>query len=97
MMLGFANQQSLDSTVPPREDPLPNVLGIVTFVKQLLLANAPIAAIKIMMHSQSMIEERQAIGLKGAGRKGKEKARDKDEGFVDIIAAGGQEWIRIYR
>jgi hypothetical protein len=22
---------------------------------------------------------------------------DKDEGFVDIVAKGGQEWIRMYR
>jgi hypothetical protein len=72
---------------------------MVTFVKQLLIAPAPIAAVKIMMHSQSVVEDRQMNGhkYKGVGRKGKEKAKDKDEGFVDIIAAGGQEWIRIYR
>jgi len=54
-----------------------------------------------MMHSQSVAEDRQANGVKNKtrGRKGKEKekARGQDEGFVDIIAAGGQEWIRIYR
>lgn len=66
-----------------------------------MLAPAPIAAVKIMMHSQSVAEDRQANGIKNKtrGRKGKEneKARGQDEGFVDIIAAGGQEWIRIYR
>ena len=77
------------------------MLGYITFVKQLLIAPAPIAAVKIMMHSQSKAEDRQLNGVKnkGPGRKGKEKekAKGNDEGFVDIIAAGGQEWIRIYR
>jgi hypothetical protein len=54
-----------------------------------------------MMHSQAIAEDRQANGVKNEsqGRKGKEKekARGQDEGFVDIIAAGGQQWIRIYR
>ena len=90
-------KQADESSVPPREDPLPNVLGMITFVKQLLIAPAPISAVKLMMHSQGIVEERQANGFKGPGRKGKEKAKDKDEGFVDIIAAGGLEWIRIYR
>ena len=53
------------------------------------------------MHSQAVAEDRQANGVKNKsqGRKGKEKekARGQDEGFVDIIAGGGQEWIRIYR
>lgn len=53
------------------------------------------------MDRQSVAEDRQLNGVKnkGPGRKGKGKERTKgnDEGFVDIIAAGGQEWIRIYR
>jgi hypothetical protein len=32
-----------------------------------------------------------------AGMRVTMKGKEKDEGFVDVIADGGKEWIRIYR
>lgn len=64
----------IESGIPPRDDPLPNVMGLITFWKTLLLARGPIPAIK--------------TGFKGKG---------KEECFVDVVARGGEEWIRIYR
>jgi len=29
--------------------------------------------------------------------RGKGKEKERDEGFVDVIAHGGKEWIRVYR
>ena len=60
--------------MPPKDDPLPNVLGLVTVWKQVLLARPPLAGIR--------------TSIKGKG---------KEEAFVDVIARGGEEWIRIYR
>lgn len=58
----------------PKEDPLPNIQGFITFWKQVLLARTPIAAIRTQM-----------------------KGKGKEEAFVDVVARGGEEWIRIYR
>ena len=39
-----------------------------------------------------------ALGRRMGKRAGKRHMKgDKDEGFVDIVARGGQEWIRMYR
>ena len=62
-----------ESDVPPRDDPLPAVQGLVTFWKQLLLARGPITGVRTNM-----------------------KGKEREEGFVDVIARGGSEWIRIY-
>jgi len=62
------------SDVPPKEDPLPNVAGSITIWKQILLAQPPLAGIRVSM-----------------------KGKGKEEAFVDVIARGGEEWIRIYR
>ncbi len=62
------------SGIPPKDDPLPNVSGLMTVWKQILLANAPLAGIRVNM-----------------------KGKGKEEAFVDVIARGGEEWIRIYR
>lgn len=95
----MTDAQMLSSSNPPNEDPLPNVLGMVTFLKQLFIAPLPIVAVKLMMRSPIDINDRLPTGrykpLKG---KKKDEARtERDAGFVDIIAAGGEEWIRIYR
>lgn len=131
-----------DSGIPPREAPLPNILGYVTFAKQLLQAEAPIVGVKMMMLSGSMetstsgpkstksskgaskgigrLSLKDASGgstsgiepetgpsrLAGSRKHGssgnengsRNKRKGKDvEGFVDIVARGGAEWIRIYR
>jgi hypothetical protein len=70
-----------ESNIPPREDPMPNVQAFTTAWKQICLAEPPISGVKISM-------------------KGKEKAQHaskESEGFVDVIARGGLEWIRIFR
>jgi hypothetical protein len=48
-----------------------------------------------MMRSQSSTPEKLANGKYKSYRRREESERDA--GFVDIIAAGGEEWIRIYR
>ena len=63
-----------ESGVPPKDDPLPTVAGMMTAWKQVLLAQPPLAAIR--------------VNIKGKG---------KEEAFVDVVARGGEEWIRIYR
>lgn len=87
--------QALRSSISPKDDPLPNVLGTTTFLKQLLIAPVPIVAVKLMMRSQSSTPEKLANGKYKSYRRREESERDA--GFVDIIAAGGEEWIRIYR
>jgi hypothetical protein len=62
------------SGIPPKDDPLPNIAGLVTLWKQILTARPPLPAIRVNM-----------------------KGRTKEEAFIDVIARGGEEWIRIYR
>lgn len=91
-----------DSGVPPSEDPLPNVTGQITFAKQLLAATPPVVGVKLMLSTQTKVAQDFANGAAiGGGKDGRANKRrpkgDKEEGFVDIVAQGGREWIRLYR
>lgn len=74
----------------------------MTFVKQLLTCQGPVVGIKMMLSSRSKPVSDFANGAALVRGKGKRDDRnrtkgDKDEAFIDIIARGGQEWIRMYR
>lgn len=68
----------------------------------MLIAPTPLVGVKVMLSSQSKAAQDfangAAMGGGRGGRVGKKRQKgDKDEGFVDIVARGGQEWIRLYR
>lgn len=71
----------------PREDPLPVALGLATSWKSIVLAHAPVPAVRMAVK----IEE----PWDGKGKKPQPKGKQR-EAFVDVVAAGGAEWVRIY-
>lgn len=95
-------EQAAESGLEQNEDPLPNVLGSITFAKTLLTVPAPLVGVKIMISSQRKSGEDYANGAALGRGRGKRATKmggkgEKEEGFVDIVAKGGQEWIRMYR
>ncbi|WVF73060.1 hypothetical protein IAT40_007878 [Kwoniella sp. CBS 6097] len=100
-----------NSGIPPKEDPLPTVQGLITYWKIIVTSRPPIVGVRMAMGGEKRIQignkmsngQRSAastpIGAKngrlqnaGLG-KGKEKEK---EVWVDVVADGGREWIRIY-
>jgi hypothetical protein len=68
----------LEKDTPPKDDPLPSIEGFVTVWKAILLAEAPVTAVRTTL-------------------KVIKKAPGRDEAFLDVIARGGEEWVKIYR
>jgi hypothetical protein len=78
----------LASGVSPRDDPRSNANALTTFWKVVLASRAPIAGLRMTMR------------IDGNGKEtGRRKSANEAamEGFVDVVAKGGEEWIRIYR
>ncbi|ORX40623.1 hypothetical protein BD324DRAFT_11941 [Kockovaella imperatae] len=77
--------------IPVSDDPLPNVLTQVAMWKQVLLSRPPLAGIRIPLSPGKLSSTRASVKNEDVKGKGKSK-----EGFVDIIARGGKEWIKFY-
>ncbi|WVQ73032.1 hypothetical protein IAR50_002595 [Cryptococcus sp. DSM 104548] len=85
----------IDSSIPPQEDPLPSVQGMETFWKIVISAEPPIVGVKMPMGGNAG----GAVTPKGQGwPKGQQKKGGKKnkECWVDVIARGGNEWVRVY-
>lgn len=66
------------------------------------MATPPLVGVRVMLSSQSKAAQDFANGAALGRGRGKRASKnnangDKDEGFLDIVAKGGQEWIRFYR
>lgn len=87
----------IDSGVPPQEDPLPSVQGLETFWKVVVGCKPPVVGVRMPMGSDkggSWLEPgSKARKIPGSGGKREKKTK---EVWVDVLAAGGKEWIRIY-
>lgn len=84
---------------PPREDPLPIALGLATSWKQVVLARGPIPAVRMQIQVpgqngiKSRLGSRSSSSSPAPSSNGPRRPR---EAFVDVVARGGAEWIRIY-
>ncbi|WWD19596.1 hypothetical protein CI109_104058 [Kwoniella shandongensis] len=94
------------SGVPPQDDPIPSVQGLTTFWKIIITSPPPIVGVRMAMGgdrgrafgsgpSSGMNKAGKASQGVGSQGKGKEKEKEK-EVWVDVIAKGGMEWVRIY-
>ncbi|KAL1412721.1 hypothetical protein Q8F55_000468 [Vanrija albida] len=89
---------------PPREDPLPIALGLATSWKQVVLARGPIPAVRMQIQvpgqvpgqngTKSRLGSRSSSSSPAPTASGS-RSRPR-EAFVDVVARGGAEWIRIY-
>ncbi|WVR07720.1 hypothetical protein IAU60_004762 [Kwoniella sp. DSM 27419] len=86
------------SPIPPKEDPLPSVQGLITFWKIVVTSPPPIVGLRMGMGG----EKRMALASKANKGKSvqvqngaKGKHGDK-EVWVDVVADGGRQWVRIY-
>lgn len=91
-------QSMIDSNIPPQEDPLPSVQGLETFWKVVISCKPPVVGVRMPMGRD---KGGSWSGAESKGRKvpgnGGHKARKAKEIWVDVLADGGKEWIRIYR
>lgn len=88
----------IGSCVPPQEDPLPSVQGLETFWKVVVSCKPPVVGVRMPMCSD---KGGSWLGPGSKGRKipgsGGKRAKKTKEVWVDVLAEGGKEWIRIYR
>ncbi|TYJ57099.1 hypothetical protein B9479_002200 [Cryptococcus floricola] len=85
----------IDHGIPPQEDPLPSVQGMETFWKILITTEPPIVGVKMPMggNAGGALTPKGQGGPKGQQKKGGKKNK---ECWVDVIARGGNEWVRVY-
>lgn len=90
-------QSMINSGMPPQEDPLPSVQGLETFWKVVVSCKPPVVGVRMPMGRN---KGGSCSGPENNGRKaplnGGHRAKNAKEVWVDVLADGGKEWIRIY-
>ncbi|WVR00249.1 hypothetical protein IAU59_007391 [Kwoniella sp. CBS 9459] len=103
-------ESMIRSGIPPKEDPLPTVQGLTTYWKIIVTSKPPTVGVRMSMGGDKRIQagnkqsNSQRSGLStptsvkdGGGQNGTMKTAGKEkEVWVDVVADGGREWIRIY-
>ncbi|WVW86120.1 hypothetical protein I302_108160 [Kwoniella bestiolae CBS 10118] len=87
----------IDSRIPPKDDPIPTVLNLITYWKIIITSQSPMVGVKMSMGGEKRqawpLSKTSTVPTANVNGKGKEKEK---EVWVDVIAQGGREWIRIY-
>ncbi|WWC71978.1 uncharacterized protein I206_105937 [Kwoniella pini CBS 10737] len=95
----------LNSSMPPKDDPLPTIYNLITFWKIIITSESPIVGIKLSMGGDKRLSNGFGIPSKGINgfrskvlkkEKGPKSKQKEKEVWVDVIAQGGKEWKRIY-
>ncbi|WWD03619.1 hypothetical protein V865_001674 [Kwoniella europaea PYCC6329] len=89
----------IESGIPPKDDPIPTVLNLITYWKIIITSESPIVGVKMSMGGDKRLNNPWPINKPSQGGKIKEKGKEKEkekEVWVDVIAQGGREWKRIY-
>ncbi|OCF38183.1 hypothetical protein I316_00408 [Kwoniella heveanensis BCC8398] len=97
------------SGIPPKEDPLPTVQGLITYWKIIVTSKPPIVGVRMTMGGEKRIQAGNKLtngqrsgastplGARKGGSNGASSVKGKEkEVWVDVVADGGKEWIRIY-